>query len=98
MRRPQARQVVERKPDPAPEVKQTAASGVADFRAQFMQAKQIEEGKRKALEAFERFKAEQQQAELAKQKTALEPARQKEAAAIERGSPKRGRDGPGFSR
>jgi ATP-dependent exoDNAse (exonuclease V) alpha subunit len=54
----------------APEVKQTAASGVADFRAQFEQAKQLEAGKAQVRQAFEQFKAEQEKqqvAELARQ-------------------------------
>lgn len=74
----------ERDRQPAPEVKQAAASGVADFRAQFEQAKQVEAGKQQALEAFQRFKAEQQQAEQAKQqaaeRTTQELARQRQEA------------------
>ena len=84
----------ERDRQPAPEVKQAAASGVADFRAQFEAAKLAEAGKQQARQAFEQFKAEQQaqqrQAELAKQQ-----------AEQERQQPKRGRDnddGPGWSR
>jgi hypothetical protein len=42
---------------PAPEV---VASGVADFRAQFEKAKQVEAGKQQALEVFQRVKSEQQ--------------------------------------
>lgn len=78
----------ERDRQPAPEVKQAAASGVADFRAQFEQAKQVEAGKQQALEAFQRFKAEQQQAEQAKQqaaeRTAQELARQRQEAEAKR--------------
>ena len=44
----------ERDRQPAPEVKQAAASGVADFRAQFEAAKLAEAGKQQAREAFER--------------------------------------------
>lgn len=58
---------------PVLEVKQAAAAGMAEFRAQFERAKQIEAGKRRALEAFQRFKAEQEQkrqAELARQQAA----------------------------
>ncbi len=83
----------QRQAQPAPEVAQAAASGVADFRAQFEAAKQVEAGKQQARQAFEKFKAEQQaqqrQAELAKQQ-----------AAQERQQPKRGRDndGPDWSR
>ena len=49
----------ERDRQPAPEVKQAAASGVADFRAQFEAAKLAEAGKQQARQAFEQFKAEQ---------------------------------------
>jgi len=58
------------------QVKQVASSGMADFRAQFEAHKLAELGKRQALEAFERFKAERErQAEL---------EREKERAAAER--------------
>lgn len=61
----------ERDRQPAPEVRQAAASGMADFRAQFEVAKLAEAGKQQARQAFEQLKAEQQaqkrQAELAKQ-------------------------------
>ena len=97
----------ERDRQPAPEVKQAAASGVADFRAQFEAAKLAEAGKQQARQAFEQFKAEQQaqqrQAELAKQQAAQalakqrEEAERKQQAEQERQQPKRSRDndGPG---
>ena len=100
----------ERDRQPAPEVKQAAASGVADFRAQFEAAKRAEAGKQQARQAFEQFKAEQQaqqrQAELAKQQAAQalakqrEEAERKQQAEQERQQPKRSRDndGPGWSR
>ena len=74
----------ERDRQPAPEVKQAAASGVADFRAQFEAAKLAEAGKQQARQAFEQFKAEQQaqqrQAELAKQQAAQALVKQREEA------------------
>jgi ATP-dependent exoDNAse (exonuclease V) alpha subunit len=77
----------ERDRQPAPEVKQAAASGVADFRAQFEAAKLAEAGKQQARQAFEQFKAEQErqrQAELARQqaaeRAAQELAKQREDA------------------
>lgn len=93
----------ERDRQPAPEVKQAAASGVADFRAQFEQAKQVEAGKQQALEAFQRFKAEQQQTEQVKQQAADRPVSGVETkcqAEIDRQQLKRGRDndGSGWSR
>ena len=93
----------ERDRQPAPEVKQAAASGVADFRAQFEAAKLAEAGKQQARQAFEQFKAEQQalrQAELAKQQAAERAAQAlaKQREEAERQQPKRNRDGPGWSR
>ena len=77
----------ERDRQPAPEVKQAAASGVADFRAQFEAAKLAEAGKQQARQAFEQFKAEQErqrQADLARQqaaeRAAQELAKQREDA------------------
>lgn len=74
----------ERDRQPAPEVRQAAAAGMADFRAQFEAHKQAELGKAQAREAFERFKAEQRAAEQARQqaaeKAAQELARQREEA------------------
>lgn len=74
----------ERDRQPAPEVRQAAASGVADFRAQFEAVKLAEAGKQQARQAFEQFKAEQQaqqrQAELAKQQAAQALAKQREEA------------------
>lgn len=61
---------------PAPEVKQAAASGVADFRAQFEAAKLAEAGKQQARQAFEQFKAEQ----LAQERAAQALAKQREEA------------------
>lgn len=52
--------------DRKPQVVQVAASGIADFRAQFEQAKQMEAGKQQALQAFMRFKAEQELASIKK--------------------------------
>ena len=106
--REQAEAERQRQAKPAPEVAQAAASGVADFRAQFEAAKQVEAGKQQARQAFEKFKAEQQaqqrQAELAKQQAAQalakqrEEAERKQQAEQERQQPKRGRDnGPDFS-
>ena len=97
----------ERERQPTLEMKQAAAAGVADFRAQFEAAKLAELGKQQAREAFERFKAEQRAAELARQQAAeRELARQKQEAEakrqaeFERQQPKkeRGNDGPGWSR
>ena len=96
-----------RERQPAPEVKQAAAAGVADFRAQFEAAKLAEAGKQQARQAFEQFKAEQQaqqQAELARQQAAQALAKQREKAErkqqAEQQQPKRSRDndGPGWSR
>ena len=87
----------------APDVKQAAASGVADFRAQFEAVKLAEVGKQQARQAFEQFKAEQQaqqrQAELAQQQAAQALAKQREEAERQQ-PPKRSRDsdGPGWSR
>ena len=90
--------------------RQAAAAGVADFRAQFEQAKLAEAGKQQARQAFEQFKAEQQaqqrQAELAKEQAAQalakqrEEAERKQQAEQQRQQPKRSRDndGPGWSR
>ncbi len=72
---------------------QAAASGMADFRAQFAAAKLAEAGKQQARQAFEQFKAEQQalrQAELAKEQAL---AKQREEAERSRDN-----DGPGWSR
>ena len=88
----------------SPEFKQVVAAGMADFRAQFEQAKLVEAGKQQARQAFEQYKAEQQLAKdlaaqaaqvLAKQ---LEDAERKRQADQERKQPKPGRDGPGFPR
>ena len=106
--REQAESERQRQAKPAPEVAQAATSGVADFRAQFEAAKQVEAGKQQARQAFEKFKAEQQaqqrQAELAKQQAAQvlakqrEEAERKQQAEQARQQPKRGRDnGPDFS-
>ena len=86
---------------PAPEVRQAAASGVADFRAQFEAAKLAEAGKQQARQAFEQFKAEQQaqqrQAELAQEKAAQALEKQ-EAERKQQPKRERGNDGPGWSR
>lgn len=94
----------------APEVKQAAAAGVADFRAMFEAQKLAELGKQQARESFERFKAEQRAAELARQQAAekaaqelarlREEAERKRQAEQERQQLKRSRDndGPGWSR
>ena len=79
----------ERDRQPAPEVKQAAASGVADFRAQFEAAKLAEAGKQQARQAG---LANRQAAERAAQ--AL--AKQREEAELQQ--PKRRRDGSGWSR
>ena len=80
----------ERDRQPAPEVKQAAAAGVAVFRAMFEAQKLAELGKQQAREAFERQKAEQarQQAQ----------ADQRERQRQEREAKKQERDGPGWSR
>ena len=94
----------ERDRQPTPEVKRAAASGVADFRAQYEQAKLAEAGKQQARQAFEQFKAEQQaqqrQAELAKEHAAQALAAQalaKQREEAERKQPLK-RDDPGWSR
>jgi hypothetical protein len=82
-------------------VRQAAASGVADFRAQFEAAKLAEAGKQQARQAFEQFKAEQQaqqrQAELAQEKAAQALEKQ-EAERKQQPKRERGNDGPGWSR
>ena len=57
----------ERDRQPAPEVKQAAAAGVADFRAMFEAQKLAELGKQQSREAFERQKAEQERQKQAEQ-------------------------------
>ena len=93
----------QRQNEPAPEVAQAAASGVADFRAQFEAARLAEAGKQQAREAFGKFKVEQQaqqrQSELAKPLAKQrEEAERKRQADQARDQPKRGRgiDGPGW--
>jgi len=70
---------------PSPDV---LRAGVAEARAKFEQAKQVEAGKQQARQAFEQFKAEQQRAEQAKQqaaeRTAQELARQRQEAEAKR--------------
>lgn len=65
-----------------PDMKQIAAAGVAGIRAQFEMAKVVEAGKQQARQAFEQFKAEQQeqkrQADLAKAQAAQALAQQRE--------------------
>lgn len=67
-----------------PDIKQIAAAGVAGIRAQFEMAKVVEAGKQQARQAFEQFKAEQQeqkrQADLAKEQVAQALAQQREQA------------------
>jgi len=74
----------ERDRQQAPDIKQVAASGVAGVRAQFEMAKVVEAGKQQARQAFEQFKAEQQeqkrQADLAKEQAAQALAQQREQA------------------
>ena len=94
----------ERARQPAPEVKQAAASGVADFRAQFEVAKLAEAGKQQARQAFEQFKAEQQaqqrQAEQRGKARLQEAADRLEMQRAERETkkPERDDDSPGWSR
>lgn len=96
----------ERDRQPAPEVKQAAAAGVADFRAMFEAQKLAELGKQQAREAFERQKAEQErqkQAEQARQQAQAdrlkELADQRERQRQEREARKQERDsGPSWSR
>ena len=96
----------ERDRQPAPEVKQAAAAGVADFRAMFEAQKLAELGKQQAREAFERQKAEQErqkQAEQARQQAQAdrlkELADQRERQRQEREAKKQERDsGPSWSR
>ena len=86
---------------PAPDQIQ---AGMAAARAQFQAHKLAEAGKQQAREAFERFKAEQQAAELgrelAAQKAAQELARQRQEAERKQEAQKHGRNknGPGWSR
>lgn len=95
----------ERDRQPAPEVKQAAAAGVADFRAMFEAQKLAELGKQQAREAFERQKAEQErqkQAEQARQQAQAdrlkELADQRERQRQEREARKQERDsGPSWS-
>ena len=75
------------------QLKQAAAAGMAAFRAQFEQARQIEAGKQQALEAFQRFKAEQREKTRA-QEIAIKLEQQRQ----EREAKKQERDGPGWSR
>ena len=96
----------ERDRQPAPEVKQAAAAGVADFRAMFEAQKLAELGKQQAREAFERQKAEQErqkQAEQTRQQAQAdrlkELADQRERQRQEREARKQERDsGPSWSR
>jgi hypothetical protein len=86
---------------PAPDQVQ---AGMEAARAQFQAYKLAEAGKQQAREAFERFKAEQQTAdlgrELAAQKAAQELARQRQEAERKQEAQKHGRNknGPGWSR
>lgn len=102
-----ARQERDRKPA-APSQDELRA-GMEAARAQFEAHKLAEAGKAQAREAFERFKAEQRAAELARQqaaeKAAQELARQREEAERKRQAeqekqrkPERGNDGPSWSR
>jgi hypothetical protein len=87
-------------------VRQAVAAGMADFRAQFELHRQAEAEKQKTAQAFQRFKAEQEQARAQQAKAdALTQARQAESKKaaepqrnvdIERAPPSRG--GPGWSR
>lgn len=87
---------------PAPEVKQAAAAGVANFRAMFEAQKLAELGKQQAREAFERQKAEQERQKLAEQaRQQAQADRLKELAdqrERQRQAKKQKRDGPGWSR
>ena len=89
-----ARQERDRKPA-APSQDELRA-GMEAARAQFEAHKLAEAGKAQAREAFERFKAEQRAAELARQREEAERKRQAE----QQRQPKRSRDndGPGWSR
>lgn len=86
---------------PAPDQVQ---AGMEAARAQFQAYKLAEAGKQQAREAFERFKAEQQAAdlgrELAAQKAAQELARQRQEAEHKQEAQKheRNKSGPGWSR
>lgn len=86
---------------PAPDQVQ---AGMEAARTQFQAYKLAEAGKQQAREAFERFKAEQQAAdlgrELAAQKAAQELARQRQEAERKQEAQKHGRNksGPGWSR
>lgn len=91
----------ERDRQPAPEVKQAAAAGVAAFRAMFEAQKLAELGKQQAREAFERQKQaqEKQMAErAAREEQARQLAEKMERQRQEREAKKRERDGPGWSR
>ena len=85
----------ERDRQDALQLKQAAAEGMAAFRAQFEHARQIEAGKQQALEAFNRFKAEQcEKARLQESADKLE----KQQAEREAKKQEQDRDGPGWSR
>ena len=100
----------ERDRKPAAPSQDELRAGMEAARAQFEAHKLAEAGKAQAREAFERFKAEQRAAELARQqaaeKAAQELARQREEAERkrqaeqERQQPKRsrGNGGPSWSR
>lgn len=91
----------ERDRQPAPEVRQAAAAGVAAFRAMFEAQKLAELGKQQAREAFERQKQaqEKQMAErAAREEQARQLAEKMERQRQEREAKKRERDGPGWSR
>lgn len=88
---------LERDRQPAPEVKQAAAAGVAVFRAMFEAQKLAELGKQQAREAFERQKAEQARQQVQADRL-KELADQRECQRQEREAKKQERDGPGWSR
>ena len=92
----------ERERQPAPEVKQAAAAGVADFRAMFEAQKLAELGKQQAREAFERQKQaqEKQMAErAAREEQARQLAEKMERQRQEREAKRQERDsGPSWSR
>jgi hypothetical protein len=86
----------ERDRQPAPEVKQAAAAGVAAFRAMFEAQKLAELGKQQAREAFARQKQMAERA--AREEQARQAAEKMERQRQEREAKTRERDGPGWSR
>ena len=98
--------LAERDRQSAPDLRQEVADGMADVRAQFALYREVEAGKQEARQAFQRFKAEQEQERVHKaQADELAKVRQvdpKKAAENQRqidpGRTPPTRDGQGWSR